>query len=437
MFHACFSQREDSSIYCSRWDGTTWSRIIPALQLPEGETGLPSLAAGLNNELFLITGNGQGSLYFSRAKSSEAMTGSNWSTPTRLTLAHDGLVSSADVVVDPAGTVYVAYSVSLNEERGVYLVQSKDQGKTWSSPLLIFNEVKAETDFIGSPTLLVDMNGIVHIIWENQSIQVDGELQPRSLYYAHSGDGGLTFSDTELVVEAPLSWREIMMDSEGNLHILWQQQDMVTTIWDRVLMDGGRYGVTQQLSTGGGTSATALDAGGRLHLLSGSRLLVIGFGKRPLAGRRPTSMVNGFSRREPDWIGGGNNQPDGQMVVVQPVQTGEAGSNGSSTPPAISTFRQDNPRSQKVRMSCHRLQTPIELIQESPVKPAAVITSEPASNPVQIQFQQFGLTIVIHWLFWQGSITGCIAFTQCPGNSGCETARARSSVKGCVRPVTL
>jgi hypothetical protein len=48
------------------------------------------------------------------------------------------------------------------------------------------------------------------------------------------------------------------MDSEGNLHILWQQQDAVTTIWDRVLMDGGRYGVTQQLSTGGGTSATAL-----------------------------------------------------------------------------------------------------------------------------------------------------------------------------------
>jgi hypothetical protein len=160
MFHACFSQREDSSIYCSRWDGTTWSRIIPALQLPEGETGLPSLAAGSNNELFLITGNGQGSLYFSRAKSSEAMTGSNWSTPTRLTLAHDGLVSSADVVVDPAGTVYVAYSVPLNEERGVYLVQSKDQGKTWSSPLLIFNEVKAETDFIGSPSLLVDMNAL-------------------------------------------------------------------------------------------------------------------------------------------------------------------------------------------------------------------------------------------------------------------------------------
>jgi len=386
MIHACFSQRQDSYLYCSRWDGATWSRITPALQLPEGETGRPSLAAGSNNELFLITGNSQGSLYFSRAKSSEAMTASNWSTPTRLPIAHDGLVSSADVVVDAAGTVYVAYSVPVNEERGVYLVQSKDKGKTWSSPLRIFNEVKAETDFIGSPSMLVDMNGFVHIIWENQSIQVDGELQPRSLYYARSEDGGLTFSDAELVVEAPVTWREILIDGEGNLHRLWQQ-DMMPTVLDQVSMDGGRSWQVTLLSTGGGTSAIAVDANDRLHLLSGSPSLLL---HRFWEGGHwqaevPFRWSLDFQDENLTGLMAATINSDGQMIVVQSVQTGEAGEQQllyatrnldlSSVPSTIRQSPDESPLPTEL---------PIESIQERPVEPAAAVNSESASNPVPI-----------------------------------------------------
>ena len=269
LIHAFFSQRQDPAIYYTRWDGARWSRITPVLQLPDGEAGSPAIAAGPGNELFLIARSSGGSLYFSRANSSDAARASGWSTPTHLPIAHDGKVGSADVAWDAAGTVHIAYSVPVNDEHGVYLVQSKDQGKTWSGPLQVFNGAAAGFDFVGSPSLLASVNGLMHVIWKRQSIQVDGVSQPLSLYYARSEDAGHTFSEAELVVEAPVAWREIVADGQGNLHQLWQRPDMMTTLWDRVSFDGGHsWQAAQRLPVEEGAAAVTVDPVGRLHLVS-------------------------------------------------------------------------------------------------------------------------------------------------------------------------
>jgi len=132
FIHAFFSQHQDPAIYYTYWDGELWSRITPVLELPEGEAAGSAIAAGPGNELFLIAPNNRGTLYFSRATSGNAATESRWATPTQLGAGHDGEIGSADVAWDAAGTVYVAYSVPVNDERGIYLVQSKDKGTTWS-----------------------------------------------------------------------------------------------------------------------------------------------------------------------------------------------------------------------------------------------------------------------------------------------------------------
>ena len=190
LIHAFFSQHQDPAIYYTYWDGELWSRITPVLELPEGEAAWPAIAAGPGNELFLIARNNRGTLYFSRATSGNAATASSWSTPTRLGIGHDGEIGSVDVAWDAAGTVYVAYSVPVNDERGIYLVQSKDQGTTWSEPLQVFDGAAAGFDLVGAPSLLTSENGFLHIIWKQQSIQGDGVPQPISLYYARSEDGG-------------------------------------------------------------------------------------------------------------------------------------------------------------------------------------------------------------------------------------------------------
>jgi len=271
LVHAVFSQRQDPSIYYTRWDGAAWSRITAVLKLPEGETSAPAMAAGPDDELFLIALSSDGALHFARAKSTQAVTASRWSTPTRLPVEHDGPVSPPDVAWDAGGTVYVAYSVPVYEERGVYLVKTQDDGETWSEPMQVFDGAEAGFDLVGSPVLLVTADGHVHILWKRQSIPTYGASQPLALYHAWSEDAGRTFSEPELVIEAPVTWHTIAADGEGNLHRLWQRSDKSLSLWDQVSVDGGRsWQVPQQLPAESGHPTVTLDPVGRLHLVGPS-----------------------------------------------------------------------------------------------------------------------------------------------------------------------
>ncbi len=268
LIHAFFSQRRDPAIYYTYWDGELWSRVTAVLKLPEGEAGSPAIAAGPGNELFLIVPNSRGVLYFSRATSGNAATESRWSTPVRLETVHNGEIGSVDVALDAAGTINLAYTVPVNEERGIYLIQSKDHGASWSEPLQVFNGAAAGFDLVGAPSLLTSENGFFHLIWKQQSIQGDGVPQSLSLYYTRSEDGGSTFSDVKAVVEEPVTWREIVADDKGNLHLLWKTQDTMTTIWAQVSFDGGHsWQFPQGLPSEGMSAATVVDSIGRLHLV--------------------------------------------------------------------------------------------------------------------------------------------------------------------------
>jgi hypothetical protein len=105
-------------------------------------------------------------------------------------------------------------------------------------------------------------------LWTEQSIPVDGVAQPRGLYYARSEDAGLTFTQAELVVEAPVTWHKVVADDQGSLHRLWQRSDMPTTIWDQVSLDGGHsWQLPQRLPAEGQAAAVTLDPSGQLHLV--------------------------------------------------------------------------------------------------------------------------------------------------------------------------
>jgi photosystem II stability/assembly factor-like uncharacterized protein len=134
LIHTVFSQRQDPVIYYTYWDGDSWSHTIPVLKLPDGEAGRPAIATGPENALFLIAPSSRGALYFSRATSGDTSSESRWSTPARLGINQDGEIpiGSVDVAWNAAGTIYLVCSVPVNEERGIYLVQSKDGGASWS-----------------------------------------------------------------------------------------------------------------------------------------------------------------------------------------------------------------------------------------------------------------------------------------------------------------
>jgi hypothetical protein len=266
--HAFFSRHEDTAINYTRWDSESWSRAAPVLKLPDGEAGSLAIATGPGNELFLIASNQRGALYFSRALSGDALLQSSWSPPTRFAVRQDGEIGSVDIAWDATGVIYVAYSVPVNQQRGIYLARSTDHGTTWSEPLQVFDGAEEGFDFVGAPSLLISSDGMAHVIWKVQSIQGDGVPQPISLYYARSEKGVDTFSIPAPVVAEPVAWREIVMDGKGNLHLLWQPLDTPTTLWDQISRDGGQtWEYPEGLPEAGKLAAVTKDPDGRLHLV--------------------------------------------------------------------------------------------------------------------------------------------------------------------------
>lgn len=269
LVHAFFSQHQDPGIYYTRWDGVAWSRVTLLFKLPGGEeAGQPVVAVGPGNELLLTVLGSGGSLYFSLAESSDAVVASGWSAPILLPVPQNGRVSPADVAWHRNGTVYIAYSVPLNEERGVYLVHSTDQGNTWSEPLPLFDGAAAGFDLVGPPALLVSADGLLHIQWTRQSLSVEDVSQAVSLYYARSEDAGHSFSEAETVVGTPLAWQEIVADGMGNTHRLWQQPGTLVTVWDMISSNRGQsWQDAQRLSAEWGSTASTVDPSGQLHLV--------------------------------------------------------------------------------------------------------------------------------------------------------------------------
>ena len=268
LIHSFLSQPQDPAIYYTNWNGESWTRITSVVDLPEGVAGWPAIAAGPGDELFLVVPNNLGQLFFSRTISGASVMSSNWSTPTELELGHTGKIGAVDVARNASGTIYVAYSIPVNQERGVYFVVSKDEGATWSAPLQLFDGTAAGFDFVGAPSLLATADGSLHVVWDVQSVQGDGSPEAVSLYYARSEDGGHIFDPAELILDESVAWRDLVTDSKGNLHLLWQPQGTLTTVWDQVSMDGGHtWQYPNGLAVTGRLVTVTSDPAGELHLL--------------------------------------------------------------------------------------------------------------------------------------------------------------------------
>lgn len=268
LVHSFFIQQQDPDIYYTNWDGESWSRIARVLKLPDGQAGVPAITAGPGDKLFLVVPNNNGALYFSRTTSAGAATAPGWSTLKQLEIVHEGKIGSADVARDAAGIVYVAYSIPVNDDRGIYLVLSKDEGATWSEPLQLFDGTAAGFDFVGTPSLLLSANDSLHVMWNVQAVQGDGSPQPVALYYARSENGGRSFTGAELLLAEPVVWRALVNDSKGRMHLLWQVQNTLTTVWDQVSVDGGHtWEYPKGLPVQGRLATLTSDPAGRLHLL--------------------------------------------------------------------------------------------------------------------------------------------------------------------------
>ena len=259
----------EPAIYYALWDGDGWSK--PAqIMVTNGPPVNLSLTTDNHGRLFLVWVNqDSGDLLFSWGNSSRANVPLEWASPKILpSLAK--LNSSPEILVDGSGNIVVAYTVTLNENRGVYIVRSENLGETWSVPLKVFDAMSSEWDAVDRPKLALTSDGKLHTLFSRYS--VSGGIHPTGLYYSQSEDGGATWNNPIEISDKPVIWHQILVGKDQTLNLLWQENyDQATTNLHRLSNDNGVTWNNQTIVSSTREKLVSIDVGtessGELHLL--------------------------------------------------------------------------------------------------------------------------------------------------------------------------
>lgn len=218
--HAQLNDNPLETLVYARLEGDTWSAPAAVLQSPGGGVAQDPITlidqAGHMHAVW--SGGTTGQLYYSRAFARDASGSGGWEAVRALTEPNTAGGWPA-LALSPTGQLALAYSVPLNEGRGVYFMGSDDQGDSWSAPSQVFDAEQAGWARVQQTTLAIDTTGRVHVAW------VQGALPPANMvlgvYYAWSDDAGQTWSGARVMVEGNAGYPSLIAGSDGEVHLLW------------------------------------------------------------------------------------------------------------------------------------------------------------------------------------------------------------------------
>jgi len=244
----------------------------PFVILPDlpGRASPVSLLVDADDRLLALWSEGtRGELAFSWTSSPQASARSGW-YDAQMISEPAGVGQSPAAALGAGGEIFVAFAIPVNEQRGIYLVGSKDHGLTWTPPVRIFDAVAGECEMVEHPGLAVGPGNILHVIWTCSTLP--GGLGPLNLSYSRSIDGGMTWSQPQILRDQPVGWSSVAATGSDEVHVLWQEGNAGrSSLWDARSLDAGMTWLDGRGFSAfeGQTGPTVLlaDRVGQLHLL--------------------------------------------------------------------------------------------------------------------------------------------------------------------------
>ena len=223
-------------IYYARLNGGEWGAPRPILSSPIGKADQLAAAADDVGRLFIAWSSGKdGGIYLSRSNAERASSATEWIEPILLP-APQTTGSWPDILVEN-GHIYIAYTIPLNDDRGIYLTKSADGGNSWSEPLKVFDGEVEEWQLVGKPNLARTLDGKLHMTWTRDVPTSNSTL---SLVYANSDDDGETWTEPEIITEETVIWSDIVGIGTRTVHRSWQAlSDNRVLLWHQVSFDSG------------------------------------------------------------------------------------------------------------------------------------------------------------------------------------------------------
>lgn len=228
-----------STIQYSQWNGTNWSAPVTinagvSLKPVQLTTKVDSFGRLLLSWVDEQTGE----LLFRWVSSERAKNVSEWSEPV---VVPTGVRSSSSpqILSDSSGRIVIGYAIPINEQRGLYYIDTVDVGLTWSKPLRIFDAVSAGWDMVDQPSLCVTADGRLHVLFGRYSFQ-GSRHQLLGLYYSQSTDGGVVWVKPEVVAEKSVLGGSIYCEGPQIVHRLWRENRFMQAVtYHQISQDDG------------------------------------------------------------------------------------------------------------------------------------------------------------------------------------------------------
>jgi hypothetical protein len=230
------SSNQVYNIYTSFWDGKDWTTPTGILTDPISSIYQLHTENDLQGHLIMFwSSNDSGDIYFSWVNTNRSTIPSEWSKPQKLPIPQN-VPGSIDIVIGKSEDISIAYSIPVNEERGIYFTQSLDGMQTWSEPVRIFDAAIANWDMVDQPILTQSTQ--YQVIWTQYSLPTGSGS--KGLYYSRSEDNGKTWTEPEVIVDKPISWSRIINLNDRLVHRLWlENASGHAVITDQNSQDGG------------------------------------------------------------------------------------------------------------------------------------------------------------------------------------------------------
>ncbi len=119
----------------------------------------------------------------------------------------------------PGGSVYVSWRQVLpGDLRHIAVASSSDQGKTFSSPVIVSDDrwTIAGCPVSGS-SLSVLSDGTLQVLWYSA-----GEAGPKGIYHSKSQDGGKSFAPRQLIAEGQAQGTPVLLPYLNGAIAIWQ-----------------------------------------------------------------------------------------------------------------------------------------------------------------------------------------------------------------------
>jgi hypothetical protein len=236
QIHALWSVANE--IYYTRKRNDQW--LVPEPILRGAGIKITGLSAqdDMNGKLHIVYADSQsGTIFYAWADANVGINASEWSNPIQIPTPA-GTVSGPQISIDSRGILYVFYSLSFNDNRGVYMANSPDNGTTWSQPILIFDAQIAGWEGVTRAFGTTTEDGHLHVLF-TQTTTPAGE-GPISLNYTQSSDGGQTWSPLSTVTEQPFYWSSLISSGGLDVHRFWQgSEDQRLSLWHDYSFDSG------------------------------------------------------------------------------------------------------------------------------------------------------------------------------------------------------